>query len=88
VGNFESTLLLDVLLSSRWANILQKPLFAGSNGEIVLSSLIQAQMTIRPSAHRVCVVFILTVIFPEANGTYIVPAPFRQGKIAATRALV
>jgi hypothetical protein len=63
-----------LFLSKRRPNVLQTLLHGGTVREIVLSPLREAQISIWPAAHEICVVVILTVVFPETYRAYVIPA--------------
>jgi hypothetical protein len=64
--------------------MLQTTLHGGSVREIVLSSLRKAQISVWSAAHEICVVIVLSIVFPETYRAYFIAAPFTQSLEAAT----
>ena len=60
-----------------------KILFArGTKLKIVESTLRQTQIFIRTAENLICVFIVLTVVFPEANGAYVVVAALGECFVA------
>src|SRR5208337_2636532 len=61
---------------------------AGSKLLKILTSLRQTQLVIRTTSHLVCVVVVLAIIFPRANGTNLVASSLSQRSVTTARAAI
>jgi hypothetical protein len=57
-------------------NVLQMTLHGGTVREIVSLPLIEAQISIWAAAHEICVVIVLTVVFPKTHRAYLISRSF------------
>lgn len=75
-----------MFLVAWWAYMLKLLLRRSTQAFEVVARLRQAQRAVRPTAHLVGIVDILTVVLPEAHRAYLVSTALIESEIAATRA--
>jgi hypothetical protein len=79
-------LLFRLFIGAWRTDFLEKPLLASPELPVICPRFGEAQCSVRATTSHISVVVVLTVVFPKANRTDVVPAALIKGQTPAARA--